>query len=57
MKRNENSAKTTKNFDLVISKLSENEVLNVEALSFIKGGVGVGDGGADIPIIPPPPIA
>lgn len=53
MKRNENS---TKNLDLIISKLSEGSILNLEAMSFIKGGVGEANGGEDIPIIPPPPI-
>jgi len=55
MKRNENSVKTTKNLDLLISRLSQSEILNVETMSFIRGGVGEGDGGEDVPFIPPLP--
>jgi hypothetical protein len=53
MKRAGSSVKTTRNFDLLISKLSENEILNLKAMSSVRGGEGVG--GGDIIIIPPPP--
>jgi hypothetical protein len=36
--------KTERNFDLLISKLSENEVLNVQAMSHIRGGSADGEG-------------
>ncbi len=41
-----------RNFDEIISKLSENEILTNEAMSCVKGGDGEGAGGEPI-IIPP----
>jgi len=40
-----------RNFDEIISKLSENEILTNEAMSCVKGGDG--EGGGDTIIIPP----
>ena len=53
MKRADKTSVTKRDFDELISKLSENEMLNVQALSCVRGGDG--DGGGDIIIIPPPP--
>jgi hypothetical protein len=36
--------KTERNFDLLISKLSENEVLNIQAMSHVRGGSADGEG-------------
>ena len=55
MKSADKSAKTTRDLDLLVSKLSEKEMLNLRAMSIVRGGDGEGDGGADIIIIPPPP--
>lgn len=56
MKRADKSAKTTRNLDLLVSKLSENEVLNLRAMSYVRGGnADEGDGGGNIIIIPPKP--
>ena len=54
MKTSTKSTDTNKNFDLFISKLSENEILNLQAMSHIRGGEadGEGDGGESIIIIP-----
>jgi hypothetical protein len=53
MKRADKSAKTTRDLNVLISKLSENEILNLRAMSCVRGGDG--DGGGDIIIIPPKP--
>lgn len=53
MERLDKSAKTTRNLDLLISKLSESEVLNAQSMSFVRGGEG--EGGENIILIPPPP--
>jgi hypothetical protein len=50
MKRADKSAETIRNFDQLISNLSENEILNAQAMSCIKGGDG--DGSTPILIIP-----
>jgi hypothetical protein len=55
MKRADNSTKTARNFDLLISGLSENEILNLQTMSCVRGGDGEGNGSGDIIIIPPPP--
>jgi hypothetical protein len=41
---------TTRTFDELISKFSKDEILNLHAMSRVRGGDG--DGGADIVIIP-----
>ncbi len=38
MKTTGRSAKTDRNFNQLISKLSENEILNNQAMSFVRGG-------------------
>jgi hypothetical protein len=50
MKRAVKSAETIRNFDQLISKLSGNEILNIQAMSCIKGGEG--EGSIPILIIP-----
>jgi hypothetical protein len=53
MKRADKSAKMTRNLDLLVSKLSENEILDLHAMRCVRGGDG--EGGGNIIIIPPPP--
>ena len=55
MKKADKPAKTIRNFDQVISKFSENEILNTQAMSYVRGGEGEANGGAPIIIIPKPP--
>ena len=52
MKKADKSEKPVRNFEQVISKFSENEKLNTQAMSYVRGGEGEGDGGAPIIIIP-----
>ena len=50
MKNVKNSAKSEKNIDVLISKLSENELLDNNALSCVKGGSADGTGSEPIVI-------
>jgi hypothetical protein len=52
MKTTDKSAETNRNFDQLISKFSENEILNPQAMSYIRGGDGEGAGGSPVIIIP-----
>jgi hypothetical protein len=54
MKSADKSSETTRNFDQLISMLSENKILNMHAMSCVRGGGtdGEGNGGAPIIIIP-----
>ena len=52
MKRADKSSETIKNLDQLISKLSEKEVLDIQSMSYIRGGDGEGDGGANVIIRP-----
>jgi hypothetical protein len=47
MKSADRSAEKSGNFDELVSKFSENEILNTQAMSYVKGGAtdGEGDGG------------
>ena len=54
MKTTVRSAKTNRNFNQLISKLSENEILNNQAMSFVRGGSADGEGSIPIIIIPKP---
>ena len=56
MKNEDKSAETTMSFDQLISKFSETEILNTQAMSYVRGGSadGEGDGGQVIIIIPKP---
>jgi len=53
MKRENKSEKTTGKLDHFVSGLSDNEILSLHAMRYVKGGAG--EGGEDIIIIPPPP--
>ena len=53
MKRENKSEKMIGKLDHFVSGLSDNEILSLHAMSYVKGGTG--EGGADSPIIPPPP--
>ena len=55
MKKADKSAETIRNFDQLISKLSGNEILNLQTMSHIRGGDGEGNGSEPINIIPKPP--
>ena len=52
MKRANKSSETIKNLDQLISKLSEKEVLDIQAMSYIRGGDDEGNGGASVIIRP-----
>ncbi len=54
MKTAQESAIKNRNLDLLISKLSENEILTIQALSQVRGGSadGEGDGGENAISIP-----
>ena len=52
MKRADKSSETINNFDQIISKFSENEILNTQAMSCIRGGEGEANGGGQVIIIP-----
>jgi hypothetical protein len=52
MKKEDKSAVTNKTFDQLISKLSENEILNIQAMSYVRGG-NVDEGGGSPVIIYP----
>lgn len=51
MKAKNKSVKTVKNFDVLISKMSEKEILDIQEMSCVRGG----DGESPI-IIPPYPV-
>jgi hypothetical protein len=48
MKKAVKSAEAVRNFDQLISKFSENEILSIKAMSCVRGGEGEGDGGEPI---------
>jgi hypothetical protein len=48
MKNTNKSAETSKNFDQLISKFSENEILNLQAMSCVRGGAADGEGSTPI---------
>jgi len=52
MKRTNKSEEATRNFDQLISKLSKEDILDLHAMSCVRGGEGEGDGGEVIIIIP-----
>lgn len=52
MKRADKSSETTRNFDQLISKISESEILNLQAMSHVRGGDGEANGGVVVIIIP-----
>jgi hypothetical protein len=52
MKSADKSAEKSRNFDELVSKFSENEILNTQAMSYVKGGATEGEGSTPIIIIP-----
>ncbi len=50
MKKVDTTATTKRDFDELISKFSKDEILDLHAMSNVRGGDG--DGGGDIVIIP-----
>jgi hypothetical protein len=56
MKTTVKSVETNRNFNQLISKLSENEILNNQAMSYVRGGGtdGEGNGGEVVITIPKP---
>jgi hypothetical protein len=54
MKTTDKSAEAKRSFDQLISKLSENEILNTQAMSCVRGGSADGEanGGGQVIIIP-----
>lgn len=52
MKTINNSTKENKNFETLISKLSQNNILSLQTMSKVRGGEGTGYE----PIILPPPV-
>jgi hypothetical protein len=55
MKRADKKSLTDRDFDELISKFSENEVLNVFAMQCVRGGGEPTDGGGDTILFPPKP--
>jgi hypothetical protein len=53
MKTADKSAMTKKNFDELVPILSEEAILDLHAMSSVRGGDGDGDGGGDIILFPP----
>jgi hypothetical protein len=51
MKKTDKSTDTNKTFDQLISKLSENKILNIQAMSYVRGGSIDGEGGGGSPVI------
>ena len=52
MKRADKSAEAIRNFNQLISKLSGNEILDIQAMSHVKGGDGEAAGGSPVIIYP-----
>lgn len=52
MKKTNKSTESIRNFDQLISKFSENEILNLESMSCVRGGEGEAAGGSPVIIIP-----
>jgi len=53
MKKVDTTATAKRNFDELISQFSKDEILDLHAMSYVKGGEG--DGGGDIILLPPKP--
>jgi hypothetical protein len=56
MKKADKSAETNRNFDAFISKLSEDEILDLNAMMWVRGGGDDGTGTELIILLPPPPL-
>lgn len=48
MKNFDKSVKSDKNFDQLVSRLSENEILNIQAMNYVRGGSADGNGSEPI---------
>jgi hypothetical protein len=55
MKRADKTSVTERDFNELISEFSENEILSLNAMQYVRGGDGVGNGGGDLIILPPKP--
>ena len=44
-----------RDFSELISEFSENEILDLNAMQYVRGGDGPADGGGDLIILPPKP--
>jgi hypothetical protein len=55
MKNAARSSEETRNLEMLMSMLSENEVLNLRTMSSVRGGDGEANGSEIIIIIPQPP--
>lgn len=53
MKKENKSAKGNRNFDELVSKLTENDILTLPAMRDVRGGDGEDNGGEPVIIIPP----
>lgn len=51
MKTTDKSAEANRNFDQLISKFSEKEMLNTQAMSYVRGGDADGEGNGHEPVI------
>ena len=51
MKKTDKSTGTNKTFDQLILKLSESEILNIQAMSHVRGGSTDGEGNGGSPVI------
>jgi hypothetical protein len=55
MRRATKTSEETRNLEMLLSVLSENEKLNLQAMSSVRGGDGEANGSVPIVIIPEPP--
>ena len=55
MRRATKSSEETRNLEMLMSVLSENEKLNLQTMSSVRGGDGEANGSEPIVIIPNPP--
>lgn len=55
MKNSKTHVKTARTLDLLNSKLSRNDILNMQAMLQVRGGDGGDPSNGDIIILPPPP--
>lgn len=55
MKNLNKKSEDKRNLESLISRISETQILNIHAMSCVRGGDGEANGGGDIIIIPPKP--
>jgi hypothetical protein len=51
MKKTDKSTDANKTFDQLLSKLSVNEILNIQAMSYVRGGATDGEGNGGSPVL------